>query len=261
MTFPLRLNVPPQSAREWASSCRAEKSDALQCRGTITTDSAYQKGFVADLPITTCIFGRQSRRLGRQTLWPSDPLSEHLGHLFAQVHASVGAADRRRHDVAGLQLLGPAALRRYERGPEATLGQQAEQAPDRRRRNSKCAAARRSGEKHVSGRDVGEGRQFRDRLCRLEDEVRARIVPSRDVVHREAQIKPIEKREFIRFEDRETRPKNVPSVDGLSHSSHERAVPTRDDGPIAIARFASPRVPHREAMSEASRSQMHSAHN
>src|SRR5271166_6192083 len=82
-----------------------------------TTDSAYQKGLVADLPITTCVFGRQSRRLGRQTLWPSDPLSEHLGHLFAQVDPSVGAADRRRHDVAGLQLTRASGSATIRTGP------------------------------------------------------------------------------------------------------------------------------------------------
>ena len=56
-------------------------------------------------------FWREFQAPLRPTFWPHSSVSKHPGHLLAEVDPSVGAPDRRLHDVSGLQVLGPPALR------------------------------------------------------------------------------------------------------------------------------------------------------
>ena len=54
------------------------------------------------------------------------------------------------------------------------------------------AAAWRSGQQDISGGDIGERRQFRNRLRRLEDKIGRRVVLPQNAVDRKTQIKIVE---------------------------------------------------------------------
>src|SRR5208282_3400518 len=126
-------------------------------------------------------------------------------HLLAQIDPAVGAADRRVDSIAGLKVLRPAALRLQEQLPELPLGQKLHDPPNRRRRNAQRAAGGGSRQQHVSGGDVGEGRQFGDRLGRLEHEIGRAVALARDAVDRQPQIQPVEFAELVRLEDGQPR--------------------------------------------------------
>ena len=141
-------DVPPRSPREWSSSRSAGRFAAPRHN---TTDSAYQKGFVASLPMARCSSGAYFRRppSGRLLAIPR-PVSKHVGHLLARsirasaprIVALMMSRDFRYSNLGS-------AKRGEEQSPKATFGQQVEQAADRRGRNSQGAAARRSGHKHI----------------------------------------------------------------------------------------------------------------
>jgi hypothetical protein len=65
-----------------------------------------------------------------------------------------------------------------------------------------------------------------------------------DAVHGETQIEPMEKREFIRIEDRWSRSKNARLPKAISFIPRSLRF-GRGDGLIAIAPYASRQVPHR----------------
>ena len=84
-------------------------------------------------------------------------------------------------------------------------GEQLKNAPDHRRRYPQRAAAWRSGQQHVAGSNVGEGRQFRNRLRRFEDEIGRGVALPQRAIDRKTQIQIVEQRELLRLKNREPR--------------------------------------------------------
>jgi hypothetical protein len=70
------------------------------------------------------------------------------------------------------------------------------------------------------------------------------VVVLQGAVHRETQIEPMEKPEFIRIEDRQSRSKNARLPKAISFIPRSLRF-GRGDGLIAIAPCASRQVPHR----------------
>ena len=118
--------------------------------------------------------------------------------LFAEVERAVGAENARRDQVAGPKIFRPAPLRIQEQLPEPPFGQELDDAANRGRRKAEGAAARRSRQQYVAGRDIGEGGQFGNRLGRLEYEIPRRIPLPDRVVDRKKQLEVVEAGEFVR---------------------------------------------------------------
>jgi hypothetical protein len=72
------------------------------------------------------------------------------------------------------------------------------------------------------------------------------VVVLRDAVHGETQIEPMEKREFIRIEDRQSPSKNARLPKTISFIPGSLRF-GRGDGLIAIAPYASRQVPRRRS--------------
>jgi hypothetical protein len=83
-----------------------------------------------------------------------------FGLLLAKVQATVGAEDARPDLIARPEVLRPAALRLEEQRPKLAVGEQLDDAANRRRRDTQRAAGGRSGEEDVARRDVRESRQL-----------------------------------------------------------------------------------------------------
>ena len=84
-------------------------------------------------------------------------------------------------------------------------GSSCSSAPDHRRRYPQRAAAWRSGQEHVAGENVGEGRQFRNRLGRFKDEIGRGVALPQGAIDRKTQIQIVEQRELLRLKNREPR--------------------------------------------------------
>ena len=123
--------------------------------------------------------------------------------LLAKVEPPVGTADRRRHDIAGLEIFRAAALRLDKKAPERALGQQLNEPPHRRRRYPQRAAARRSGQQHVARRHVGEGGQFRNGFPRLEHQIGRGVVLPQRAVDAKLQFEIVKKRKFAWLQRRQ----------------------------------------------------------
>src|SRR5208283_3040780 len=128
-----------------------------------------------------------------------------FGHLLAEIHPPVSAANAGADPVSGLKILRPATLSVEKQLPELPLRQQLNEPADRRRGHAERTAARRSRQQHVTGRNVGEGRELRDRLGRLEDEITCVVALTNGAVDLEFEFKRIETGELLRLEHREPR--------------------------------------------------------
>ena len=110
-----RHSVFPSFHRVIASERRCARDDGLIAnRALCLAPSPVPMGAISEasrINYGALHFWRESRLRRRSLFGLTRRVSKNSGDLFAKINPSVGAPDRRLHDVAGLQVFGPASLR------------------------------------------------------------------------------------------------------------------------------------------------------